>query len=213
MFIWTSKEEVRLSKQFKVSEKKQTNKFLCHTGRLSTSLNSSRSSLSSARPHQLVDFKVGLGFWLDFSQSLLKCTLLNFPPQNYSPSLLFMYCYLVDLAEEQPLGISEVPGVSFKGPPLEATRRWFPGIPCVSRGEQLLPMSAGQQDESVDVDHCCDTELNLLRTPSVAVSWQQPPAQIPFTYLSHNDDARRWRKDAFHVVGYYVVAWKTQVYQ
>lgn len=153
MFIWSKDNSL-------LRPLRKTTKFLCHTGRWSTSLNSSRSSLSSARPHQLVDFKVGeKSFWLDFSQSLLKCTLHNFPPQNYFPSLLFMYCYLVDLAEEQLLGISEVSGVSSKGPPLEATSRWFPGILCVSRGEQLPPMSAGQQDESVDVDHCCDTGL------------------------------------------------------
>lgn len=50
----------------------------------------------------------------------------------------------------------------FKGPSLKTTRRLFPAIACVSRSEQLPPMSAGQQHESVNVDHCCGSELDLF---------------------------------------------------
>lgn len=71
--------------------------------------------------------------------------------------------YLVHLAEEQLLGIGQVPWVSSERPPLQTTAHLFPGgFSGASRGEQLLPVSAGQQEESVDVEHCCDTELTLF---------------------------------------------------
>lgn len=72
--------------------------------------------------------------------------------------------------------------MSFKRPPLKTTRHLFPGIPCVSRSEQLFPMSAGQQDESVNVDHCCDTELKLFYTQLRTLSASELTTSGPNTF-------------------------------
>lgn len=51
--------------------------------------------------------------------------------------------------------------MSFKGPPLEMIRYFFPSVPSVT-GEQLLPVLNRKRDESTDVHHYCGIEFKLL---------------------------------------------------